>query len=117
MPTPWSAPRPAKPRLGPLINVGALIDLSGRRGSNSLPTAWEAVALPGELLPLLFFWEAIVSPEARILPVSWFQITKQVLIFNFQFQAAAKPAISDRHDPLFLQFILGLHKIIKIECV
>ena len=29
------------------------ITLSGRRGSNSLPTAWEAVALPGELLPLI----------------------------------------------------------------
>ncbi len=27
--------------------------LSGRRDSNSLPTAWEAVALPGELLPLM----------------------------------------------------------------
>jgi hypothetical protein len=24
---------------------------SGRRDSNPLPTAWEAVALPGELLP------------------------------------------------------------------
>ncbi len=29
--------------------------LSGRRDSNPLPTAWEAVALPGELLPLLSF--------------------------------------------------------------
>ena len=28
---------------------------SGRRDSNPLPTAWEAVALPGELLPLLCF--------------------------------------------------------------
>ncbi len=28
--------------------------LSGRRDSNPLPTAWEAVALPGELLPLIF---------------------------------------------------------------
>ena len=27
--------------------------LSGRRDSNPLPTAWEAVALPGELLPLI----------------------------------------------------------------
>ena len=27
--------------------------MSGRRDSNPLPTAWEAVALPGELLPLL----------------------------------------------------------------
>lgn len=26
---------------------------SGRRDSNPLPTAWEAVALPGELLPLI----------------------------------------------------------------
>jgi hypothetical protein len=25
--------------------------MSGRRDSNPLPTAWEAVALPGELLP------------------------------------------------------------------
>jgi hypothetical protein len=28
------------------------VDLSGRRGSNSRPTAWKAVALPTELLPL-----------------------------------------------------------------
>ena len=28
---------------------------SGRRDSNPLPTAWEAVALPGELLPLINF--------------------------------------------------------------
>ena len=28
--------------------------MSGRRDSNPLPTAWEAVALPGELLPLVF---------------------------------------------------------------
>lgn len=27
--------------------------MSGRRDSNPLPTAWEAVALPGELLPLI----------------------------------------------------------------
>jgi hypothetical protein len=27
--------------------------MSGRRDSNPLPTAWEAVALPGELLPLV----------------------------------------------------------------
>ena len=27
--------------------------LSGRRDLNPLPTAWEAVALPGELLPLI----------------------------------------------------------------
>jgi hypothetical protein len=31
------------------------ISWSGRRDSNPLPTAWEAVALPGELLPLLSF--------------------------------------------------------------
>ncbi len=37
--------------------------LSGRRDSNPLPTAWEAVALPGELLPLMFL-EAIV-PTSR----------------------------------------------------
>ena len=28
-----------------------LLAQSGRRDSNPLPTAWEAVALPGELLP------------------------------------------------------------------
>jgi hypothetical protein len=27
--------------------------MSGKRDSNPLPTAWEAVALPGELLPLV----------------------------------------------------------------
>ena len=31
---------------------------SGRRGSNSRPTAWKAVALPAELLPLDYFWTA-----------------------------------------------------------
>jgi hypothetical protein len=29
---------------------------SGRRDSNPLPTAWEAVALPGELLPLIIIF-------------------------------------------------------------
>ena len=29
------------------------LNKSGRRDSNPLPTAWEAVALPGELLPLI----------------------------------------------------------------
>jgi hypothetical protein len=29
-----------------------LVQLSGKRDSNPLPTAWEAVALPGELFPL-----------------------------------------------------------------
>ena len=37
------------------ISVAAELKIlvSGRRDSNPLPTAWEAVALPGELLPLL----------------------------------------------------------------
>ena len=30
--------------------------MSGRRDSNPLPTAWEAVALPGELLPQFLFY-------------------------------------------------------------
>lgn len=29
--------------------------MSGRRDSNPPPTAWEAVALPDELLPLMIF--------------------------------------------------------------
>ena len=39
---------------------------SGRRDSNPLPTAWEAVALPGELLPLLFFFFANMLPQLGI---------------------------------------------------
>lgn len=39
------------PQRGELINRELSIK-SGRRDSNPLPTAWEAVALPGELLPL-----------------------------------------------------------------
>ena len=34
--------------------------MSGRRDSNPLPTAWEAVALPGELLPQKRFKGIIV---------------------------------------------------------
>ena len=30
--------------------------MSGRRGSNSRPIAWKAIALPTELLPLLLLW-------------------------------------------------------------
>ncbi len=33
--------------------INVVFQWSGRRDSNPLPTAWEAVALPGELLPLL----------------------------------------------------------------
>lgn len=35
----------------PLLNRIQLIILSGKRGSNSRPPAWEASALPTELLP------------------------------------------------------------------
>jgi hypothetical protein len=36
-----------------LIAYGVL-KMSGRRGSNSRPIAWKAIALPAELLPHLF---------------------------------------------------------------
>lgn len=35
-----------------VIRVGSVVKWSGRRGSNSLPLAWKANALPNELLPL-----------------------------------------------------------------
>ena len=37
-----------------MINVLLSDYQSGKRGSNARPTAWEAVALPTELLPLIF---------------------------------------------------------------
>ena len=41
-----------------IINLQKIVnrksEVSGRRGSNSRPTAWKAVALPIELLPLKF---------------------------------------------------------------
>jgi hypothetical protein len=47
---------------GPSGNVGihGLLPgtaMSGRRGSNSPPIAWKAIALPNELLPLLQMWK------------------------------------------------------------
>ena len=39
---------------------------SGRRVSNPLPTAWKAVALPNELLPLFFEWERKDSNLRRL---------------------------------------------------
>jgi hypothetical protein len=42
-----------------------LFSLSGKRDSNSRPSAWEADALPTELLPLDYFisvWEAAALP-------------------------------------------------------
>ena len=40
---------------------------SGRRGSNPRPTAWKAVALPTELLPLIqppYLWSGKLSPPS-----------------------------------------------------
>jgi hypothetical protein len=44
--------------------------LSGKRDSNSRPSAWEADALPTELLPLLFggckFIKIFMQPSVKI---------------------------------------------------
>ena len=53
-PLTFSLPRKrSTPELHRLIptRVAPCFDASGRRGSNSRPTAWKAVALPTELLP------------------------------------------------------------------
>ena len=44
---------------------------SGRRDSNPLPTAWEAVALPGELLPLIFILKRTAEKQSAK-PASYF---------------------------------------------
>ena len=41
---------------------------SGRRGSNSPPIAWKAIALPNELLPLTQF-ESVKSLNLKIVTV------------------------------------------------
>ncbi len=46
-------------RLGKLRPI-ILYNLSGRRGSNSRPTAWKAVALPAELLPQFIILELYI---------------------------------------------------------
>ena len=49
--------------------------MSGRRDSNPLPTAWEAAALPGELLPLFvlqYIKLAAEKPKKRISLFCWF---------------------------------------------
>ena len=57
-PLTFSLPRKrSTPELHRLLSVKSIAsttqqtNLSGRRGSNSRPTAWKAVALPTELLP------------------------------------------------------------------
>ena len=50
--------------------------LSGRRGSNPRPTAWKAVALPTELLPLMHF---------EILKLGNFEIDAQTQFPNWAF--------------------------------
>ncbi len=44
------------------------INLSGRRGSNPRPTAWKAVALPTELLPLILFYFKNLLAFKQLLP-------------------------------------------------
>ncbi len=45
------------------VSVGAQLLSSGKRGSNSRPSAWEADALPTELLPLLLNTKVITRFE------------------------------------------------------
>gem|GEM_PF-3349223 len=47
-------------------------NLSGRRGSNPRPTAWKAVALPTELLPLIsIFYRLVITIQVDYQPYSW----------------------------------------------
>ena len=62
-PLTFSLPRKrSTPELHRLIptKVSFCFDASGRRGSNSRPTAWKAVALPTELLPR-FRYKSVVG--------------------------------------------------------
>ena len=68
-PLTFSLPRKrSTPELHRLIptRVAPCFDASGRRGSNSRPTAWKAVALPTELLPQNNVALTLSSGERRI---------------------------------------------------
>ena len=49
-------------------NFSSFFLLSGRRGSNPPPIAWKAIALPNELLPLVYFLWGRVDSNHRTLP-------------------------------------------------
>ena len=53
------------------IRKTAIKNLSGRRGSNPRPTAWKAVALPTELLPLL---PAVASAQTGVILIFWYSL-------------------------------------------
>ena len=48
---PWKCSTPELHRPKKIISSGCLKNWSGRRDSNSRPSAWKADALPTELLP------------------------------------------------------------------
>ena len=76
---------------------------SGRRGSNPRPTAWEAVALPTELLP----------------HISHFKARTANLRFNFfgPKKFCFQPAVLHWDDPFVHQLILRLHGIVEIQAL
>jgi hypothetical protein len=56
----------------------AIFYLSGRRGSNSPPIAWKAIALPNELLPLInlqFAKSNSQEPKNSGLSIAYCQLT------------------------------------------
>ncbi len=44
--------------------------MSGRRGSNPRPTAWKAVALPTELLPLITKFASTICGQKLLYPTN-----------------------------------------------
>ena len=57
-------------RSTPELHRLLLSKLSGRRDSNSRPSAWKADALPTELLPLIIYLWGWMDSNQRYLPVT-----------------------------------------------
>src|SRR6185312_9602764 len=100
-----------KKRKGPSSALKPLLLSSGRRGSNPRPTAWEAVALPTELLPHLSFFRRANIRGCRFRVKIFLSLHRNLQI------SLTQPAVFQRNQPLVLQFCFSLHGIVEIECI
>src|SRR5687768_11552074 len=86
----------------PTVNVICQLPtyLSGRRVSNSQPIAWKAIALPIELLPLIYNITLIIIIKVR--GQEWIRTTEveRQRIYSPPHLAALEPALIFFKDPI-----------------
>ncbi len=105
----------------PELHRQLIFQLSGRRDSNSRPSAWKADALPTELLPLIYskkMWWGWMDSNQRYLPVTDLQSAAIATMRHPQCYFGADGGIRTP-DPLITNQLLWpteLHRHILFWC-